>query len=77
MANLYVVIKKSAETSTLRGLYTSAHDVVIAKIPDANIAAAVTELGVIGVDFSIYDDAAISCSGNQDGIKLPKNAFPA
>jgi len=77
MADLFIMIKKSAETSTLRGFYNSSNDVVVAKVLNANSTAALAELASIGADYSIYDDTMQSESGQQDGIKLPKNAFPA
>lgn len=74
MPDLQILIKKSASTATLRGYANHNVDCEYLIVPSANAAAAITELGNIGADFSIYSASVTEASGNVAGILVPKEA---
>lgn len=75
MADLHILIKKSSATSALRALANHDVDCEYLVVPIANRSAALTELGNIGRDESIYSDIQVVQTGEQvNGIMVPKSA---
>lgn len=75
MANLNIIIKKSAVTGTLRSLASEEKDVTYLKVPNVDASAAITELESIGTEFSMYSGTVTDTTGSQSDIRLPKEAI--
>lgn len=74
MPDLHILIKKSASTATLRGYANHNVDCEYLIVPSADASAAITELGNIGADYSIYSSTVTEASGSVSGILVPKEA---